>query len=70
MSHANPVSDDLVWLLTRKQTAYIHKRRGAGRTFSVERGNLKVRSTACRLKLGLGPGREVEMTTADVGRGD
>ncbi|GEM11540.1 60S ribosomal protein l28 [Rhodotorula toruloides] len=41
MSQANPVSDDLVWLLTRKQTAYIHKRRGAGRVFSVERGNLK-----------------------------
>ncbi|BGO95396.1 hypothetical protein NBRC10512_001865 [Rhodotorula toruloides] len=40
MSHANPVSDDLIWLLTRKQNAYIHKRRGAGRVFSVERGNM------------------------------
>lgn len=42
MAAGNIASGDLQWLLVKKSTSFMHKRVGAYRIFSSEKGNLRV----------------------------
>ncbi|GAA5973522.1 hypothetical protein JCM11641_007097 [Rhodosporidiobolus odoratus] len=60
-------SDDLVWLLTRKNTAYVHKRPGAHKIFSCERGNLQgIHSPKYS---GLANRKTVDISASESGKG-
>ncbi|GAA5963157.1 hypothetical protein JCM21900_002934 [Sporobolomyces salmonicolor] len=67
MSNGNIASPDLVWLLTRKQTCFTHKRPGTTRTFSAEKGNLKNLSSY-RFS-GLAQRRVVDISPSPSGKG-
>ncbi|GAA6039990.1 hypothetical protein JCM8097_002654 [Rhodosporidiobolus ruineniae] len=67
MSNGNIASNDLIWLLVRKQNAYIHKRPGAHKIFSNERGNPKGISSP--KYSGLANSHTIDISPAEGGRG-